>query len=190
MKRRDFVKLGGAAAIGAGAAKLLPAQAQVQSNMPMPAQASASPSDATKADITLQIAPVPLELAPNRIISTIGYNGMCPGPILRMKEGVPVTVDVINQTDTPEFVHWHGLLIPAEVDGAEEEGTPPVPPNGRRRYQFVPKPAGTRWYHSHAMAGNDLHKGTYTGQFGFLMIDSGKDPGHYDQEIFLALRDW
>jgi FtsP/CotA-like multicopper oxidase with cupredoxin domain len=192
MKRRDFVKLGGAAAVGAGAARLLPAQAQeqVQSNMPMPPPTPASPSEATKADITLQIAPVPLELAPNHIISTIGYNGTCPGPILRVKEGVPITVDVINQTDTPEFVHWHGLLIPSEVDGAEEEGTPPVPPNGRRRYQFVPKPAGTRWYHSHAMAGNDLHKGTYTGQFGFLMIDSGKDPGHYDQELFLALRDW
>ena len=147
-------------------------------------------AEATKADITLEIAPVALELAPNRIISTIGYNGTCPGPLLRMKEGVPVTVDVINYTDTPEFVHWHGLFIPAEVDGTEEEGTPPVPPNGRRRYRFTPKPAGTRWYHSHAMAGSDLHQGTYTGQFGFLMIDAGNDPGRYDQEVFLALRDW
>ncbi len=187
MKRRDCIKLGGAAAIGAGAAKLLPAQRQ--SGMPMQGT-SAAPPEGSKADFTLQIAPVALELAPNRIISTIGYNGTCPGPLLRMKEGVPVTVDVINETDTPEFVHWHGLFVPAEVDGAEEEGTPPVPPNGRRRYQFTPKPAGTRWYHSHAMAGADLHKGTYTGQFGFLMVDSGKDPGRYDQEVFLALRDW
>jgi FtsP/CotA-like multicopper oxidase with cupredoxin domain len=183
VKRRDFIKLGAAAAVEAGAAKLLPAQ--MQSGMPM--QGNAAPA---KADFTLQIAPVALELAPNRIISTIGYNGTCPGPLLRMKEGVPVTVDVINDTDTPEFVHWHGLFVPSEVDGAEEEGTPPVPPNGRRRYQFTPKPAGTRWYHSHAMAGADLHKGTYTGQFGFLMIDSGTDPGRYDQELFLALRDW
>ncbi len=186
MKRRDFVKLGAAAAIRAGAAKLLPAQ--MQSGTPM--QGSSAPADTTKADFTLQIGPVALELAPNRIISTIGYNGICPGPVLRMKEGLPVTVEAINETETPEFVHWHGLFVPAEIDGAEEEGTPPVPPNGRRRYQFTPKPAGTRWYHSHAMAGADLHKGTYTGQFGFLMIDSGKDPGRYDQEIFLALRDW
>jgi FtsP/CotA-like multicopper oxidase with cupredoxin domain len=160
----------------------------MQSGMPM--QGNSGPAETTKADFTLQIAPVALELAPNRIISTIGYNGTSPGPLLRMKEGVPVTVDIINETETPEFVHWHGLLVPAEVDGAEEEGTPPVPPNGRRRYQFTPKPAGTRWYHSHAMAEADLHKGSYTGQFGFLMIDSGKDPGHYDQELFLALRDW
>ena len=118
-----------------------------------------------------------VELAPDRVISTIGYNGTSPGPVLRMREGVPVTVDVVNDTDVPEQVHWHGLLIPAEVDGAEEEGTPPVPPHGRRRYQFTPKPAGTRWYHTHTMAMTDLHRGSYTGQFGFLVVESGKDPG-------------
>lgn len=186
MKRREFIQLG-AAAIGARSTAIW--RAQMQSGTA--AQASGSPpAQANRADFTLQIAPIALELAPNRIISTIGYNGSCPGPVLRMKEGVPVTVDVVNETDTPEFVHWHGLLVPSEVDGAEEEGTPPVPPNGRRRYQFTPKPAGTRWYHSHAMAGADLHKGTYTGQFGFLMVEAGNDPGHYDQEVFLALRDW
>ena len=100
----------------------------------------------------LRIAPVTVELTPNHIISTIGYNGTSPGPLLRMREGVPVTVDVINDTDVPEYVHLHGLFLPSEVDGAEEEGTPPVPPLGRRRYQFTPRPAGTRWYHSHAMA--------------------------------------
>ena len=78
----------------------------------------------------------------------------------------------------------------SEVDGAEEEGTPPVPPHGRRRYQFVAKPAGSRWYHSHTAAMMDLHRGTYTGQFGFFMIDAANDPGHYDQEVFLALREW
>ncbi len=143
-----------------------------------------------KADFTIEIAPVAVELVPNRFISTIGYNGSVPGPLLRMREGKPVTVDVVNHTDAAEIVHWHGMHIPPEVDGAEEEGTPPVPPGGRRRYQFTPKPAGTRWYHSHAMANGDLHRGTYTGQFGFVMVEGAADPGHYDQEIFLALRDW
>jgi FtsP/CotA-like multicopper oxidase with cupredoxin domain len=164
--------VGGVGLLGAGMARLLPAQ------------------DTAKADITLQIAPVTVELAPDRVVSTIGYNGTSPGPVLRMREGVPVTVDVVNDTDVPEQVHWHGLLIPPEVDGAEEEGTPPVPPHGRRRYQFTPKPAGTRWYHTHTMAMTDLHRGSYTGQFGFLVVESGKDPGNYDQEVFLALRDW
>jgi FtsP/CotA-like multicopper oxidase with cupredoxin domain len=192
MKRRDIMKLGGAALVGAAAAKLLPAQVTPQSQMPMPSNAAApaAPQDTTPADVTLRIAPIALEVAPSRFISTIGYNGVCPGPILRMREGKPVTIDVINDTDAPELVHYHGLFIPPEVDGSEEEGTPTVPPGGRRRYQFTPRPAGTRWYHSHAMANGDLHRGAYTGQFGFLMIDSGKDPGQYDQEVFLALRDW
>ena len=188
VKRRDFLKLGGVAAVEVTAANLLPAQ--MQSPMPSPTQEKSAPPQAGKADITLQIAPVTIELAPDHIISTMGYNGTAPGPLLRVREGQPVTVDVINDTDVPEFVHWHGLLIPSEVDGAEEEGTPPVPPQGRRRYEFVPRPAGTRWYHTHAMAGADLHRSTYTGQFGFLFIEPASNPGQYDQEIFLALRDW
>jgi FtsP/CotA-like multicopper oxidase with cupredoxin domain len=175
MQRRDFLKL----------SSLALASAKLRAQMPM--QATAPPS--TPADITLHISPVTVELSPDRILSTIGYNGASPGPILRMKEGKPTTIDVINSTDIPELVHWHGLLIPAEVDGVDEEGTPFIAAQSRRRYQFTPRPAGTRWYHSHAMAESDLHRGAYTGQFGFLMID-GPDPGAYDQEIFLALRDW
>ena len=152
---------------------------------------SAAPSPAAgKADITLRIEPVTVELAPDRILSTIGYNGMSPGPVLRMKENKPISVDVFNDTDVPELVHWHGLLIPPEVDGVDEEGTPFVPPRGHRRYQFTPRPFGSRWYHSHAMAFSDLHQGSYTGQFGFVYIEPTSDPGRYDQEHFLALRDW
>ena len=110
--------------------------------------------------------------------------------MLRLREGKPVTIDVINDTDTPEFVHWHGMLIPAEVDGTGEEGSPLVQPHGRSRFQLTPGPAGSRWYHSHAMAMDDLHKGAYTGQFGFVFVEGASDPGHYDQELFLALRDW
>ena len=160
VNRRDFIKVGGLGRVGAGAAT-----------------DCCRRQEAAKADFTLQIAPVTVELAPDRVISTVGYNGMSPGPILKMREGVPVTVDVVNDTDVPEQVHWHGLLIPPELDGADEEGTPPVPPHGRRRYQFTPRPAGTRWYHTHTMAMTDLHRGSYTGQFGFLMVESGKDPG-------------
>jgi FtsP/CotA-like multicopper oxidase with cupredoxin domain len=142
------------------------------------------------ADFSLRIAPMLVELAPQVVLSTIGYSNKVPGPLLRVREGQRVTVDVVNDTDVPEFVHWHGLLVPSEVDGAEEEGTPPVPPHGKRRYQFVAKPAGSRWYHSHTAAMMDLHRGSYTGQFGFLMIDPANDPGRYDQEVFLALREW
>jgi FtsP/CotA-like multicopper oxidase with cupredoxin domain len=142
------------------------------------------------ADFILRIAPMMVELAPQVVISTIGYSNKVPGPLLRVRDGQLVTVDVVNDTDVPEYVHWHGLLVPSEIDGAEEEGTPPVPPHGRRSYQFVATPAGSRWYHSHTEAMLDLHRGSYTGQFGFLMIDPANEPGLYDQEVFLALRDW
>ena len=156
----------------------------------MPMGAPAPGHETSKADYTLRIAPVTVELAPDHILSTIGYNDSSPGPILRMREGKTVSVDVINDTDIPELVHWHGMLIPSDVDGVEEQGTPPVPARGRRRYQLTPGPAGSRWYHSHAMAEADLHRGSYTGQFGFVYVDGGKDPGQYDQELFLSLRDW
>jgi FtsP/CotA-like multicopper oxidase with cupredoxin domain len=169
-----------------------------QNPMPMPAAGGPAARDLTPlgapppgdADVTLRIAPVTVELDRAHILSTIGYNGSAPGPVLRLREGKPVKVEVINDTDTPELVHWHGMLIPPDVDGTEEEGSPLVDPHGRRRFELTPRPAGSRWYHSHAMAMDDLHKGAYTGQFGFVYVDGGNDPGHYDQELFLALRDW
>jgi FtsP/CotA-like multicopper oxidase with cupredoxin domain len=201
MNRRDFVRLGWATVIAGGAGKLRPALAQplslpqMQGAQPHRMAAALEPKPTghfvgRAADFSLRIAPMMVELAPQVAISTIGYSNQVPGPLLRMREGQRVTVDVLNETDVPEYVHWHGLFVPSDMDGAEEEGTPPVPPHGRRRYEFVAKPAGSRWYHSHTMAMMDLHRGSYTGQFGFLMIDSGNDPGNYDQEVFLALREW
>ena len=197
MNRRDFVGLGWATVIATGAGKLRPAFAQSLAlrQAPRPQQhpmaATSEPKPAQQAaDFTLRIAPMMVQLAPQVVLSTIGYSNKVPGPLLRVHEGQSVTVDVTNDTDVPEYVHWHGLFVPSEVDGAAEEGTPPVPPHGRRRYQFVAKPAGSRWYHSHTEAMLDLHRGTYTGQFGFLMIDPANDPGRYDQEVFLALHEW
>jgi FtsP/CotA-like multicopper oxidase with cupredoxin domain len=112
LKRRDFLKIGGAALAQANAASLL-AQAPMQMGV-------TAPAETTKADYTLRIAPVTVELSPDHILSTTGYNDSSPGPVLRMREGKTVSVDVINDTDVPELVHWHGMLIPSEVDGVEE----------------------------------------------------------------------
>ncbi len=186
MQRRDFLRLAGLATAGHSLSAQPPAPGM---NMPMGPLPSIQP-EISGTEFNLTIAPVTVELAPNRIVSTIGYNGTAPGPRLRMKDGVPVTVNVTNNTDTPELVHFHGLLIPGDVDGAEEEGTPFVPPHGQRSYKFTPTPAGTRWYHTHTMSMDDLHRGSFTGQFGFLVIEGGPNPGNFDQEHYLALRDW
>ena len=62
-------------------------------------------------------------------------------------------------------------MIPSDVDGAAEEGTPFVPAHGMRRISFVPKPSGFRFYHTHVVAGGDLNRGTYTGQAGPVYIE-------------------
>jgi FtsP/CotA-like multicopper oxidase with cupredoxin domain len=142
------------------------------------------------ADVTLTIGTVEVAIAPKHAIQTAGYNGSFPGPVLRFTEGRRVTVDVVNGTATPEIVHWHGLFTPVDADGSAEEGTPMVPAHGQRRYSFVPRPAGTRWYHSHVYAGRNLHRATYSGQYGILIVEPRQNPGAYDREIPLILHGW
>jgi FtsP/CotA-like multicopper oxidase with cupredoxin domain len=142
------------------------------------------------ADITLRIGETTLDLGPKRAIRTLAYNGQVPGPLLRVRRGQPITVDVFNDTNARDIVHWHGLHVPPEVDGAYDEGTPAVPPHGHQRYVFTPSPAGTRWYHSHDMPMRDLTRGTYTGQFGMMIVEDGGDPGAYDLEVPLLLHEW
>jgi FtsP/CotA-like multicopper oxidase with cupredoxin domain len=143
-----------------------------------------------KADYTLRIATGLVELAPDHIVSTTLYNGQFPGPLLRLKEGKRVTVDVYNDTDTPELVHWHGQMIPSDVDGAAEEGSPYIPPHGMSRISYVPKPAGFRFYHTHVVPRNDLSRGTYTGLAGPVFIEPANDPGAYDREVFLVMKEF
>jgi FtsP/CotA-like multicopper oxidase with cupredoxin domain len=150
----------------------------------------AFPGPAAAADFTLRIQPVTVELSPKHHVKTIGYNGVSPGPLLRVPEGKTISIDVQNETDTEEIVHWHGLHIPSNVDGAMEEGTPPVPPHTSARYTFTATPSGTRWYHTHTAAGRNLNRATYTGQFGFFYIEPRREPGDYDAEFFLALKEW
>src|SRR5262249_37397712 len=115
MRRREFVTL-------AGATLCRTVTAAGPMDMAHEPSAAGGP-----ADPPLPIAPTALEVAPSHFVSTIAYNGTAPGPLLRLREGRPVTIDVVNETDAAELVHWHGLFLPAEIDGAEEEGTVPIP---------------------------------------------------------------
>ena len=142
-------------------------------------------------DHALRIAPLSLELAPGKVVKTFGYNGAAPGAPLRLRQGVPVAIRVVNDTDRDDLVHWHGLFNAPESDGAMEEGSPMIPKGGGSLvYRFAPQPQGTRWYHSHAMAGHDLTRGTYAGLFGFLIVEPRRDPGAYDREVLLAAHHW
>jgi FtsP/CotA-like multicopper oxidase with cupredoxin domain len=175
LDRRSLLKLGGLSPFAAA--------------MPHWARA-ADQGVETKADYTLRIGIGLVELAPDHIVSTTLYNGQFPGPLLRFKEGRPVIVEIHNDTDTPELVHMHGQIIPSDVDGAAEEGSPFIPPHGMQRLAFVPKPIGFRFYHTHIVPKDDLSRGTYTGLAGPVYIEPANNPGAYDREIFLVLKEF
>jgi len=142
------------------------------------------------ADYTLRIGAAALEIGKNRIVSAVTYNGQFPGPLLRFKEGQPVVVDAHNDSDTPEQLHWHGQFVSTDVDGTAEEGAPYIPARGMRRIEFMPRPAGLRSYHTHNRAGADLHAGQYSGQVGAVYIEPKTEPGNYDREAFLVLKEF
>lgn len=175
MNRRNFISSAGA----------LLASRSLSALAPLPVKQGTA-----KADYSLRIEPCTLEIAPGVSVKTLAYNGQVPGPLLRLREGVPVTIDVTNAGPAADLVHWHGLAIDSINDGAMEEGSPMIPAGGTLRYSFTPRPSGTRWYHTHASAFDDLAAGTYSGQFGFLLIEGKEQPARYDQEINLAIHQW
>jgi len=142
------------------------------------------------ADYTLRIGAAAVEIGKKHIVSAVTYNGQFPGPLLRFKEGRPVVVDVHNDTDTPEQLHWHGQFLSTDVDGAAEEGTPFIAAHGMRRLEFTPKPAGLRFYHTHNRAGADLRAGQYGGQVGAVYIEPKNEAGNFDREVFLVLKEF
>ena len=186
--RRRFLKASG---LAAGAALFSPIDALLSgSAAPQRNEAPITSRQSGRADYTLHIKASPVEIAPKKIISVTTYNGQFPGPLLRFKEGQQVTVDAYNDTETPEQLHWHGQKVPVDIDGASEEGTPYIPARGMRRLVFVPRPAGFRFYHTHNRAGADLSAGQYSGQVGPVYIEPKHEPGRYDREVFLVLKEF
>jgi FtsP/CotA-like multicopper oxidase with cupredoxin domain len=186
---RQFLKTT-AAIVGAGLTGSPTSLRAASVFVPSPSGKAFQQAESSAADYTLRIGASAIEIAPKHILSAVTYNGKFPGPLLRFKEGQPVSVDIHNETDTPEQLHWHGQFVSSDVDGAAEEGTPFIPAHGKRRIEFIPKPAGFRFYHTHNRGGADLHAGQYSGQVGPVYIEPKHDPGNYDREIFLVLKEF
>ena len=193
LTRRRFGQLAGmtsaAMALGRGVDEGLTAQMRMPAGQ-QPLSAPPIPTNAPPADFTLDIAPYLFEASPKHRYSTIAYNGQVPGPLLRMKQGREISIDIHNHSADAEIVHWHGLFLPVATDGAMEEGSPMIAPGASTRITFTPDPVGFRWFHTHTFAGNDMRKAQYGGQHGFLMIEPAENPARYDRELFLALHDW
>ena len=136
LSRRNFLK---AAGVLASTTLVRSALAQTSTG-----ESNAAAANEPAPDYTIRIAATPIEIAPKKIISLTTYNGQFPGPLLRFKEGRQVTLDLINDTDTPEQLHWHGQIIPVDVDGAAEEGAAylsPRNPQGIASFTHTTVPA-------------------------------------------------
>src|SRR5271170_7285846 len=113
LDRRQLIRLSGVSALALGIPFAPPGRA-AETFHPQAGPMPSSPLAATApADHTLRIGTSLVELGPDTTISTKTYNGQFPGPLLRMTEGKPVVVDIHNDTDTPEQLHWHGQFVPA-----------------------------------------------------------------------------
>jgi CopA family copper-resistance protein len=135
-------------------------------------------------DFDLFIGETPVNITGNpRTAMTI--NGGIPGPLLRWREGDTVTLRVKNKLKDSTSIHWHGILLPANMDGVPGLSFHGIEPDGMYVYQFKVRQNGTYWYHSHS--GLQEQSGVY----GPLVIDAKEpEPFQYDRDYVVMLTDW
>ncbi|HLE43960.1 MAG TPA: multicopper oxidase family protein [Methylomirabilota bacterium] len=138
-------------------------------------------------EIRLEARELTWELAPGRTIKAMAYNGRIPGPEIRVKEGERVRVVLTNALAEPTTIHWHGVDVPNPMDGVPDVTQKRVEPGETFVYEFEARPAGTRWYHTHA----EEHRQLDLGLAAPLVIEpAGPDPFPFDREYTLVLDDW
>jgi FtsP/CotA-like multicopper oxidase with cupredoxin domain len=134
---------------------------------------------------TLTAAPTTLTLLDGRSLDVWAYNGSVPGPTLRVRKGDRVRVEFHNRLPQPTTVHWHGVRLPNAMDGVPGVTQPPVPPGGDFVYEFVPKDAGTFWFHPHVRGSEQVERGLH----GVLIVED-EAPPPFDEELVWVLDDW
>lgn len=115
----------------------------------------------------------------------IGINGSVPAPLIRLKEGQDVLLRVTNELDEPTSIHWHGILLPFQMDGVPGVSFDGIKPGTTFEYRYPVRQSGTYWYHSHSGLQEQL------GHYGPMIIDpASEDPVEYDREYPVVLSDW
>lgn len=148
------------------------------------ATAHAQPAPAK--EFTLVAQPTEIRLASGQTAPAWGYNGQVPGPEIRVKEGDLVRITFKNELPVPSSVHWHGIDVPWTMDGPPGVNQKPVNPGETFVYEFVAKPAGTRFYHTHGSGQRDEALQMDMGLYGAFIIER-KDEPRYDREYTLIL---
>ncbi|MHC2144725.1 copper resistance system multicopper oxidase [Pseudomonas sp. 210_17 TE3656] len=152
----------------------------------LPAFAAGSPfgNELSGRDFELFIGQTPVNIT-GRPRTALTINNSLPGPVLRWREGDTVTLRVRNRLDEPTSLHWHGIILPANMDGVPGLSFAGIEPGGDYLYQFTLQQSGTYWYHSHS--GLQEQAGVY----GAIVIEPKQpEAHHYQRDYVLLLSDW
>lgn len=133
-------------------------------------------------DVTLTAAPLRFSPVPGLDFAGLAYNGTIPGPVLRIAHGQRLRAKFVNNSGQPGTIHWHGMILPNDMDGVPGVTQAAVPDGESFLYEFTPKPTGTRWYHDHA------GDGAVRGLFGLIIVEDPKDEPA-DKEFSLVFHD-
>ena len=135
-------------------------------------------------DFDLDIAPAAVNFTGKPRLAT-AINGSVPGPTLRWRQGERVTLRVTNRLNAISSLHWHGIILPVEMDGVPGLSFDGIPPQSTFVYEFRVRQAGTYWYHSHSGFQEQ------TGMYGAIVIEaSDPEPFSFDRDYVVMLSDW
>jgi len=135
----------------------------------------------------LTTKPIRWNILKDVVVTAWTYNGMVPGPLIRVTDGDKVRILVKNNLSEPTTIHWHGIQVPNNMDGIPDETQKPIQPGETFTYEFVAKPAGTYWYHSHF----DSDKQISVGLSGAFIIEPpGGLASKPDIDEILMLNEW
>ncbi len=176
--RRRFLQVGVAAGAGTALHALAPGYGWAASAGTTPMPAGSGPF----ADLV--IAKATFDIDGKSARPTV-VNGVLPGPVLRFREGETVTIRVTNQLEETSSIHWHGLIVPENMDGVPGVSFSGIPAGETFTYRFPLRQSGTYWYHSHS--GNQEQAGLYG---PFIIDPAAPDPFAYDSECVVMLSDW
>lgn len=134
-------------------------------------------------EIDLEARMADWEYAPGRHVQAMTYNGSVPGPSIEARAGDTVVVHFTNRLAEPTTIHWHGVRLPAAMDGSPHSQAP-VAPGASFEYRFTMSDAGTFWYHPHVMESRQMERGLY----GAIVVRGDREP-RADVEGVLLLDD-
>ena len=136
-------------------------------------------------EIELEARVADVEILPGTTTPAWTYDGSVPGPMIRAKVGDRVIVHFRNSLPEETTIHWHGLRVPNEMDGAPGVTQEPIATGGAFRYEFVLKDAGTYWYHPHTDSSAQVGRGLY----GAFVVDDPSDPKAFGDDLVMILSD-